>query len=145
VSTHFPRRFPAPWFRLPGRLSANRGSLSASAHILRQAKLPPRSKLREGITAECVFTVKTTSFTQHPSFKRTLSSPALFRRVCNGGSTPVRWSRFLRCHYVRVGVGFGGQSSSEEMQNSIERLTEKIHEVAYSFLYILLRTDIELG
>jgi hypothetical protein len=47
-----------------------------------------------------------------------MSSPALFRRVCDGGSIPVRWSRFLRCHYVRVGVVFGGQSSSVEMQNS---------------------------
>jgi hypothetical protein len=32
----------------------------------------------------------------------------LFRRVCDGGSTPVRWSRFLRCHYVCVRVGLGG-------------------------------------
>jgi hypothetical protein len=55
-----------------------------------------------------------------PSFKRTQSSPALFRRVCDGGSTPVRWSRFLRCHYVRVGVVLGGPVSSEETQNSVE-------------------------
>jgi hypothetical protein len=55
------------------------------------------------------------------------------RRVCDGGSTPVRRSRFLRCHYVRVGVVVGGQSSSEEIQNPIECLTEKIHEVAGSF------------
>jgi hypothetical protein len=34
-----------------------------------------------------------------------------------------------------------GQSSSEEMQNSVERLTEKIHEVAYSFSYFLRRVD----
>jgi hypothetical protein len=56
-------------------------------------------------------------------------TPTLFRRVCDGGSTPVRWSRFLRCHYVRVGVCLGGQSFSKEVQNSVERFTEKIHQV----------------
>jgi hypothetical protein len=30
-------------------------------------------------------------------------------------------------------VGLGWQSSSEQMQNSVECLTEKIHEVAHSF------------
>jgi hypothetical protein len=62
------------------------------------------------------------------------SPPPLFRRVGDCGSTPVGWSRFLRCHYVRVGVGLGGQSFSEEMRNSVERLRQKTHEVGYSFV-----------
>ncbi len=92
----------------------------------------PASNLRHGITAEYV-SRRCRSRSSTPSFKRTLSSPPLLRRICDGGSTPVRWSRFLRCHYVCVGVGLGGHSSSEEMQNSVECLTEKIHEVAHSF------------
>jgi hypothetical protein len=71
-----------------------------------------------------------------------LSSPALFRRLCDGGgSTPVRRSRLLRCHYVRVGVVLGRQSSSEEMQNSVDCLTEKIHGVTHSCSAILRGAD----
>jgi hypothetical protein len=62
-----------------------------------------------------------------------------------GGSTTVRWSRFLRCHYVRVGVVLWGQSSSEEMQNSIECLMEKIHEVAHSFFAYFTSRGLRTG
>jgi hypothetical protein len=67
----------------------------------------------------------------------TTATRALFRRVCDGCSAPATWSRFLRRHYVRVGVVLWGQSCSKEMQDSVECLMEKVHEVAHSFVVYL--------
>jgi recombinational DNA repair ATPase RecF len=58
---------------------------------------------------------------------------ALFRWVCDRSSTSVGRAWFLRCHDVGVRVVFWRQSSSEEMQDVVECLTEEIHEYARSF------------